>query len=125
PPLSRDRVPEAFAQADVLVQPSENENFGFSVAEALAAGRAVVAGPTNGTLEYAGAAGFGFDAYRPDSVAAAMERALVAVRTKGGELSREARAAAMTHFDPANVVTRFEETCRTLLAERSGVRSPA
>jgi glycosyltransferase involved in cell wall biosynthesis len=121
-PVSRDRVPALFAEIDVLVQPSENENFGFSIAEALAAGRPIVAGPTNGTLEYAGAAGFGFDAYSVDSVAAAMERALLAVGEKGAALSDSARAAARVHFDPASVVTHFEDTCREVVSARSGPR---
>ncbi len=116
--IPRDRVPALLAAADVLVQPSQNENFGFGLAEALAAGRPVVAGPTNGTFAYAGAAGFAFDAYTPASIAAAMERALVAARTRGVELSARAREAARV-FTPDDVVDRFLETMRELVASRA------
>lgn len=114
-PVSRTEVPALFGTVDVLVQPSQNENFGFSVAEALAAGRPIVAGPSNGTLEYAGAAGFGFDHYTPDSVASAMERALLAIHERGPELSEQARSAARLHFEPGSVVDRFEATCLELV----------
>ena len=118
-PVPRADVPKLFAEIDVLVQPSENENFGFSIAEALAAGRPIIAGPTNGTLEYAGSAGFGLDAYRVDAVADAMERALVAVAERGPALSEDARDAARRHFEPASVVSRFEATCYELVSARA------
>jgi glycosyltransferase involved in cell wall biosynthesis len=105
-PLPRERIPSLLAEVDVVVQPSQNENFGFALAEALAAGRPIVAGPTNGTLEFAGRAGFGFDAYTKDSVASAIERALDAVGTRGGELSASAREAAKP-FSTERVVDEF------------------
>ena len=118
PAVARSEVPALLSEVDVLVQPSQNENFGFSIAEALAAGRPVVAGPTNGTLEYAGDAGFGFDEYRADSVAEAMRRALEAVTSDGPGLFRRARAAAERHFSPPAVAARFEELCREVIAEQ-------
>jgi glycosyltransferase involved in cell wall biosynthesis len=120
--LPRAEVPRLFGQIDVLVQPSENENFGFSVAEALAAGRPVVLGPTNGTADYVGGAGFTFSAYRPDAVAAAMERAMLAAARDGAALSTAARQAAREHFTPAIVVQRFEDTCREVLARGARAR---
>jgi glycosyltransferase involved in cell wall biosynthesis len=105
-PVPRGRVPDLLAEVDVLVQPSQNENFGFSVAEALAAGRLVVAGPTNGTLEYAGQAGFGFSEYNPESVALAIERSLEAARSRGAELSRIAQQSALA-FSTDSVVEHF------------------
>jgi glycosyltransferase involved in cell wall biosynthesis len=118
PGVTRDRVPEIFAGADVLVQPSESENFGFSVAEALAAGRPVVLGPTNGTLDYADQAGFAFDAYEPAAVASAMERALMAVSSDATGMARKARAAAERHFRVERVVDHFEELAREVLRAR-------
>jgi glycosyltransferase involved in cell wall biosynthesis len=117
-PVPRERVPALLAGADVLVQPSQNENFGFGIAEALAAGRPVVAGPTNGTFAYAGAAGFAFDAYTPGSIAAAMERAVVAARSRGAELSATAREAARV-FTPDDVVERFLQTARELVVSHA------
>ncbi|HVR20640.1 MAG TPA: glycosyltransferase family 4 protein, partial [Polyangiaceae bacterium] len=115
--VTRESVPGLFAEADVLVQPSQNENFGFSLAEALAAGRPVVAGPTNGTFEYAGQAGFGFSEYSAESVALAMERAMLAVARLGPELSRRAREAAQI-FAIASVTERVLGACEEVLARR-------
>jgi glycosyltransferase involved in cell wall biosynthesis len=114
--LSRARVPELFADVEVLVQPSQNENFGFSVAEALAAGRAVVLGPTNGTADFAGAAGLLFDAYTPVAVAEALGRAFAAVRERGPELSAAARKSAREHFALGRVTDRFLAVCSEALA---------
>jgi glycosyltransferase involved in cell wall biosynthesis len=115
--VARERVPGLFAEVDVLVQPSQNENFGFSLAEALAAGRPVVAGPTNGTFEYAAQGGFGFSEYNAESVASAMERAMLAVAHQGPELSRRAREAAQT-FAITSVTARVLAACEEVLARR-------
>jgi glycosyltransferase involved in cell wall biosynthesis len=113
--VARESVPRLFAEVDVLVQPSQNENFGFSLAEALAAGRPVVAGPTNGTFEYAGPGGFGFSEYSAASAALAMERAMLAVSQLGPELSRRAREAARV-FAIASVTDRVLAECQAVLA---------
>jgi glycosyltransferase involved in cell wall biosynthesis len=110
--VAHERVPTLFGETDVVVQPSQNENFGFSVAEALAAGRAVVLGPTNGTADYTGSAGFAFSEYRPESVADAMDRACSAVRAQGATLSERAREAARAHFAMERVLPAFVELCR-------------
>jgi glycosyltransferase involved in cell wall biosynthesis len=112
------RIPELFGEVHVLVQPSQNENFGFSVAEALAAGRAIVLGPTNGTAEYAEGAGFVFSEYRPEAVADAMERAHAAVIERGPEITASARDAARRHFTIDAVVDRFSELCSEALDRR-------
>ncbi len=105
PSVPHSAVPALFARADVLVQPSESENFGFSVAEALAAGRPVVVGPTNGTLDYAGAAAFAFDRYDASALTEALGRAREAVLGDGARVARLAREAAHLHFDPRRVAT--------------------
>lgn len=119
--VPRPQIPALLREVDVVVQPSQRENFGFSVAEALAAGRLVVAGPTNGTLEYAAAAGFGFAEYTPDSVARSLESALDAARTRGDELSAAARAAATSFSIPA-VVEGFCRHAETVIARERGLR---
>jgi glycosyltransferase involved in cell wall biosynthesis len=50
--VPRAEVPALFARHDVLVQPSEEENFGSSVAEAQACGLPVVVGSSNGNADY-------------------------------------------------------------------------
>ncbi len=50
--IPRERVPELLHRHDVLIQPSDEENFGSSVAEAQACGLPVVVGRTNGNADY-------------------------------------------------------------------------
>jgi glycosyltransferase involved in cell wall biosynthesis len=123
PPVPRVEISPVFAQADVLVQPSENENFGFAVAEALGAGRPVVLGPTNGTADYGASAVFAFDRYDPDAVAGAMLRARESVRSNGPTVARFARSAAGEHFAPERVVARLHEIARGAMARRSRTRA--
>jgi glycosyltransferase involved in cell wall biosynthesis len=118
--IPRRDVPKLFSEVEVLVQPSQHENFGFSVAEALAAGRAVVLGPTNGTRDYVDDAGFAFDEYTPESVASAMSRAFNAVTRDGPRVSSRARAAAREHFAIERVADRFLGICAEALARRAG-----
>ena len=112
-PVPRAGVPDLLGQVDVLVQPSQSENFGFALAEALAAGRPVVGGSTNGTFEYADAAGFGFGEYTPEAVAAAMRRAMQAVHATGGRRCTGTQRAR-AHFSTGNVTDRFLAICARL-----------
>ncbi len=123
--VDRSAIATVFEGAHVLVQPSEHENFGFSVAEALAAGRPVVLGPTNGTRDYVGAAGFPFDQYRPSSVAAAMDSAQRAMREKPEVVAEAARAQARRYFETRAVVERLEGLCRELIERKSRERPSA
>lgn len=116
--VARADLPALFGDADVLLQPSQNENYGFSVAEALAAGRPVVGGPTNGTLDYAGDAAFRFVEYAAAAVAEATERALRAIDADGPGLSAKARHAASALSLKA-VADRFCAVCAELCATRS------
>jgi glycosyltransferase involved in cell wall biosynthesis len=50
--LPRTEVPALFQCHDVLAQPSDEENFGSSVAEAQACGLPVIVGATNGNADY-------------------------------------------------------------------------
>jgi glycosyltransferase involved in cell wall biosynthesis len=118
-PVARSEVPHLFERADVLVQPSENENFGFGVAEALAAGRPVVLGATNGTRDYCGDALFGFETYAPESIADAMLRARDAVRTGGAGLAAAARAAAQS-FEPGAVTRSLIAAAERAIARKHG-----
>jgi glycosyltransferase involved in cell wall biosynthesis len=122
--VPRAEMPALFAKVDVLVQPSENENFGFSVAEALASGRPVVVGPTNGTADYADGARFGFDRYTPAAVAMAMTRAAAAVRADAAAISDRARAAARA-LEPDRITREFVALCEGLChgaTRRDGTR---
>jgi glycosyltransferase involved in cell wall biosynthesis len=122
PAVPRSDVGLVLAEADVVVQPSENENFGFAVAEALAAGRPVVVGATNGTGDYPGEAGFSFEHYDADSVAAAMDRARVAVEADRMGLSEIARRAAREHFATKAVVSRLLSLASGVIARHASGR---
>jgi glycosyltransferase involved in cell wall biosynthesis len=123
PPVPRAEVGGIFAQADVVVQPSENENFGFAIAEGLAAGRAVVSGPTNGTGDYPGEAGFRFERYDVEAVTAAMDRARLAIESDRARISELARSAARRHFAPAQVARRLIEIASSAIARRQQRRA--
>jgi glycosyltransferase involved in cell wall biosynthesis len=118
PPVPRADVGHVFAEADVVVQPSQNENFGFAVAEALAAGRPVVLGPTNGTADYPGEAGFRFERYDAASVADAMDRARLASERDRTRLHETARRAARTHFEKDGVAQRLVAFASEVIARR-------
>jgi glycosyltransferase involved in cell wall biosynthesis len=96
--VDRSQVPALFRDADFLIQPSENEDFGSAVMEALACGIPVIVGPTNGTKDYISPSSFVFDQYTPQSVKETMRRAVDAVWTRRCQLSVEARRAAEVNF---------------------------
>ena len=98
----REDMPVLLSQADVLVQPSEAENFGSAVAEALSCGTPVVVGPTNGTAEYCGPAAYRFDHYTPDSLAKAMQEAL-AEAPGHDQVKEQAVSIARATFAPERV----------------------
>jgi glycosyltransferase involved in cell wall biosynthesis len=104
PAVPRDDVVPLLQEAAVLVQPSENENFGSAVAEALACGTPVVVGPTNGTADYVDARSHVFPEYRPASVAAAVVAGLASATGQPDAVRRSARSAAERWFSPSSVV---------------------
>ncbi|MDQ7040634.1 MAG: glycosyltransferase family 4 protein, partial [Rhodothermus sp.] len=123
PYVARTEVPDLLRSVDVVVQPSEDENFGSTVAEALCCGKPVVIGPTNGTGEYCGTAAFRFDRYTPEALCAALERALQAVETDPTRLAELARRIAEQQFAVRHVVDQLEHILiRT--AEAQPLRMP-
>ena len=71
--VPRDEVPELIRQHDVLIQPSEEEDFGSSVAEAQACGIPVIVGPTNGNRDYLSARDFVLREASVDALCDAMD----------------------------------------------------
>lgn len=107
-PVSQNEIVTRLHQADVVVQPSEHEEFGSAVAEALACGVPVVTGPTNGTGEYAPNAGsFHFDRYDPVALADAIERALSLSRDPAARAANRAAAQAFAPERVASIVADF------------------
>jgi glycosyltransferase involved in cell wall biosynthesis len=107
--VPRDEVAGLIARADCVVQTSENENFGAAVAEALAAGRPVLVGPTNGTKDYVPASSVVFAEYTPTAVAAGMAEIARRIQADHVRLFADARAAAERHFGVARITDRFLE----------------
>ena len=111
--IPRAEVSSLFSSVDVLVQPSELENFGSSVAEALASGVPSVVGATNGTKEFLGACGFIFSSYTPEAVCDAMAEAARPEHRQehhgGSEFRAAARALAELYFDHRKIGDRLIE----------------
>jgi glycosyltransferase involved in cell wall biosynthesis len=106
--VKRADVPALIRGADVVVQPSESENFGSTVAEALCCGKPVVLGPTNGTADYVGEAGFLFEDYTAPALKATLAKAADVVRARADVLAAEARAQALREFSVARITGGLE-----------------
>ena len=101
--VPREHVPELLQQHDVLAQPSDEENFGSSVAEAQACGLPVIVGQTNGNADYLCARDIHLADDRPETFATALFRL-------GAQLAgspAESRALAEQQFDLSRLTERF------------------
>ncbi len=110
--VSRDRMPDMYGEAHAVVQPSEHENFGSAVAEALACGRPVLVGPTNGTKDYISPSCVTFAEYTPASVAAGMTQLAARIMSDATRVSIEARRAAEAHFSIMRISDQLEASLR-------------
>lgn len=119
PPVPRSRVPALLREATVLVQTSENENFGTAVAEALACGIPVVVGPSNGTAEYIDSESRVFASYDPSSVASAIISVIEAQATRPQDVRTSTRTAAEEWLTTSNIVDRLLAITQTAIDERS------
>jgi glycosyltransferase involved in cell wall biosynthesis len=103
--VERTQVPALLNQHDVLAQPSQEENFGSSVAEAQACGLPVIVGHTNGNADYLSVR----DIHLADDHAETFAKALaeMAQRKLTGQLSEQkvSRQAAETHFHIEHVTS--------------------
>ena len=109
PAIPRVEVPALLREASVLVQASENENFGSSVAEALACGTPVVLGPTNGTADYIDSNSEVFGGYEPSDVADSILAVLERRRERPDEVRASTRAASERWFAASAVADRLLE----------------
>jgi glycosyltransferase involved in cell wall biosynthesis len=104
------------AQCDILIQPSEGENFGSSVAEALCCGLPVIVGSTNGTKDYISPSSFVFEEYNSESLAKIMLEAIEAVEQNKEKLALEARQTAEKNFSVSRVVDCLEKIFQETMA---------
>lgn len=117
PRIERHQVPQVMAEADVLIQPSEGENFGSSVAEALCCGLPVIVGATNGTKDYISKTSFVFDEYTPEALKQTMLQAMQAVAHHRDPLAIDARQTAEQHFDLVRVVDQLQTILETVISQ--------
>lgn len=112
----RPDVPDVLAAMDVFVHPALAESFGLAIVEAMAMERAVVVRPVGIARDVVeeGVSGFRVAGTDPDSLRAAIERAL-ASRDRWPEMGEEARRRAL-RFTPE----RWAQAHERLYAERLG-----
>ena len=107
--IPREAVPALLHRHDVLVQPSDEENFGSSVAEAQACGLPVIVGHTNGNADYLCSRDIHLKDDRPETLAAAVgEMALRKAENQWGDAG-DSRSCAARHFALKSVATRLIE----------------
>ena len=116
--VPRQEVPTLLRVHDVLVQPSDEEDFGSSVAEAQACGLPVVVGRTNGNADYLCSRDIHLKDDRPETLAGAL-RELSLRKTEGrwGDPG-ESRRCAEEHFSLETVTTRLIEILESVIAPR-------
>jgi glycosyltransferase involved in cell wall biosynthesis len=105
--IPRPEIPALMRRHDLLAQPSDEENFGSSVAEAQACGLPVIVGMTNGNADYLSAR----DIHLADDQAETFADALVEMwrRKRANQLGEtmESRRIAKEHFHIDRVVDRL------------------
>lgn len=108
PQVPRPQVNAMLAEIDAMAQPSDEENFGSSVAEALACGVPSIVGATNGTADYVCANSIWLTDDRPEGFAAAVLE--MAERKRSGRLQDRgiSRKAAERWFHPGSVLDELE-----------------
>lgn len=121
--IPRGEVPHLLRHVDVLCQPSEEENFGSSVAEALSCGTPVIVGATNGTGDYICPRSTRLADYRPETLAAAFID--YGTRKRRGTMGdpQLSRQVAERWFDPERVAGRLEAILHEIVAKRSNGRA--
>jgi glycosyltransferase involved in cell wall biosynthesis len=120
--LPRTEVPALFRRHDVLAQPSDEENFGSSVAEAQACGLPVIVGATNGNADYLCSRDLHLSNDQPETFAQALADMW---RRKQLNLAGdvvESRRVAEEHFHIDPVVDRLMGVLNTVLVRTKGGR---
>lgn len=115
-PLPHERIPAALAEATIVVVPSHTEAFGLVIAEAMAAGRPVVAARAGAAAELIshGVDGLLCDARSASALAHAL-RSVLDDPEAGRRMGRAARSTAEKRFDLAHLVERNEALYRDLV----------
>lgn len=102
PSVPRSEVPGLIRGHDLLIQPSEEEDFGSSVAEAQACGLPVIVGRTNGNGDYLCSSDIPLQTDDPRELADAIGSVMNAPHQPGNS-----REFAVSTFDTAAIAKRF------------------
>jgi glycosyltransferase involved in cell wall biosynthesis len=116
--IARDKVPALLGQQDVLIQPSDEENFGSSVAEAQACGLPVIVGRTNGNADYLCSRDIYLKDDRPETLAEALRELSTRKAERRWGHPAESRQCAENHFALERVTTRLIEILESVIAAR-------
>lgn len=115
--LPRDRMPAIMAEHDALAQPSDEEDFGSSIAEAQACGMPAIVGATNGTGDYVCGRSIRLRDDRVETFAEAVAQLADAKRAGALADPTPSRLAAERHYAIESVVQRLEAIFATALEE--------
>ena len=121
--VARTEIPELIKCHDVLGQPSDEENFGSSVAEAQACGLPVIVGATNGNADYLSPRDIHLSDDQPETLAQAVTEMWRRKRT--GQLGdpRISRGLAESSFHIDRVVDRLLQAFESVLSSSRSQRS--
>jgi glycosyltransferase involved in cell wall biosynthesis len=106
--VPREKIPEAMHAHDILCQPSDEENFGSSVAEAQACGLPVIVGATNGNADYLCSRDIHLPDDRPESLADAFSEMALRKNTGTMGAASVSRRCAEAHFALAHVADKLQ-----------------
>ncbi len=117
--VPRAKIPELIQRHDVLGQPSDEENFGSSVAEAQACGLPVIVGATNGNADYLCSRDIHLGDDQPETFARALAEMWRRKRADQFGDSMVSRRAAEEYFHIDRVVDRLMRVLESVV-----IRSP-
>ncbi len=107
--ISHSEVPSIMQDIDILIQPSENEDFASSPAEALCCGVPVIVGPLNGTKDYINPQSIIFEDYTAEALKKAIVLLLNNLESNSEQISIEARKTAEFHFNVRHIADEIEK----------------
>jgi len=101
--VKRTTAVKEIQKSSLVIQTSEDENFGSAIAEALACGKPALIGSSNGTGDHIGGLNLFFDAYDPTNIARNLDRV---IKTQYPE--NKLRKIAEMNFDPCCTARQLE-----------------
>ena len=117
--LPRTEVPALLHAHDVLVQPSDEENFGSSVAEAQACGLRTIVGRTNGNADFLCERDIHLEDDRPETLAQALTQM---ARTPAAD-AQASRTLAENCFDLQQLTAQLTTILQTAIGSAEPVTS--